>query len=322
MLRGDVNRMNIAFSARAMWAAAMANVIFGFSFLFTKLALGHAGPYLMLAGRFFVAFLLFSMLLLFRKEKISLKGKPWGSLLIMGMLQPVLYFIGETYGVLYTSSTFSAIMIALIPIFSLWASSLFLKESPTAPQSIFCCLSVLGVIIITANTSGGQNQLFGVLFLLMAVVADVAFFLISRKISTQFTAFERTYAMMIIGFFTFFPMMLVETGGKLAPFLAAFQNPSYLFSVLYLGIASSVLAFLLINYASSHLPVTRTTVFINLTTLISLFAGVIFLRESFSLLSFAAAAMIMLGVWGVQKFSPKQKASSELLNHPSVLEDS
>lgn len=313
--------MNIAFSARAMWAAAFANVIFGFSFLFTKLALGHAGPYLLLAGRFFVAFLLFSIMLLFRKQKLSFKGKPWGLLLILGLLQPVLYFVGETYGVLYTSSTFSAIMIALIPIFSLWASSLFLKKSPTTPQSLFCCLSVLGVVIITANTSGGQNQLFGVLFLLMAVIADVAFFLMSRKLSDQFTAFERTYTMMAIGFFTFFPMMLVETGGKITPFLTAFRNPSYLSSVLYLGIAFSVLAFLLINYASSHLPVTRTTVFINLTTLISLFAGVIFLRESFSLLSFFAAAMIMLGVWGVQRFSPKQEAPSALPDSPPALED-
>lgn len=298
-------KFHIQNSTRAMWATFFANVIFGFSFLFTKISLQYTSPYVLLSCRFFVALIVFTLFLFLGKRTLTWKGKPWGMLLLLGSFQPVLYFIGETYGVLYTSSTFSAIMIALIPVVSLWASALFLKESPTTLQSIFCCLSVFGVILITANAGGGTSQLKGIIFLLFAVFADVAFNLISRKISVSFSSFERTYVMFFVGFFVFFMMMLAETQGSIAPFFLAFQNSALRFPIFYLGIASSVIAFFLINYAHTHLPVTRTIVFVNVTTLISVLAGVIFLHEVLPLLSIMAAGMILIGVWGVQRFPHK-----------------
>lgn len=304
-------KYDIPNSARSMWAAFIANVIFGFSFLFTKVSLLHTTPYVLLSCRFFVALFLFSIVLLLWRQKISFKGKPWGLLFLLGIFQPVLYFIGETYGVLYTSSTFSAIMIALIPVVSLWASALFLKESPTVPQSLFCCLSVFGVILITANAATGSNQLIGVILLLLAVFADVAFNLISRKISVSFSSLERTFLMFLVGFFVFFSMMLAETHGQITPFFDAFRNPSLRWPILYLGVASSVVAFFLINYSHTHLPVTRTIVFVNVTTLISVLAGVIFLHEILSPLSIFAAGMILIGVWGVQRFSHKKTQLKE-----------
>lgn len=298
-------KLKLTVSARSMWAAFLANAIFGLSFLFTKISLQYTSPYVLLSCRFFVALMVFSLILLIWKKPMSLKGKPWGMLLLLGVFQPVLYFIGETYGVLYTSSTFSAVMIALIPIVSLGASALFLKESPTVVQSLFCFLSVLGVILITANTATGSSQLKGVILLLLAVLSDVAFNLISRKLSVSFHSVERTYMMFFVGFLVFFTLMLVENHGEITPFLHAFKIPSLRWPILYLGIASSVIAFFLINYSHTHLPVTRTIVFVNVTTLISVLAGVIFLREVLSFLSLIAAGMIVVGVFGVQRFSQK-----------------
>lgn len=295
----------------SLWAAFFANMIFGFSFLFTKASLSFTTPLVLMASRFSVAFVLLTVIMLLRRQRLSLRGKPWGLLLLLGCFHPVLYFLGETYGVLYTSSTFSAIMIALIPIVSLWASAIFLKEAPSRLQSLFCSLSVLGVILITANTAGGSNQWKGVLFLLLAVAADVAFHLLSRKISTSFSSLERTYSMFIIGSIVFFLLMLVQNGGSMIPFLSAIRHPALLPAILYLGIASSVVAFFLLNFANTHLPVTRTIVFVNVTTLVTVVGGVIFLHEKLSLLSLCAAAMIVIGVWGVQRFAVKKVSLPE-----------
>lgn len=288
---------------RSLWAAFFANIIFGFSFLFTKVSLALASPFVLLASRFLVAFLVLSFIMLLRRQKLSLKGKPWKLLLLLGLFHPILYFIGETYGVLYTSSTFSAILIALIPIVSLWASALFLKESPTKLQSVFCCLSVLGVMMITVGSQVGQNHWLGVFLLLFAVLADVSFNLLSRKISVSFTPLERTYVMFLMGSFVFLSLMLLESGGSLAPLVAAFREPLLRNSILYLGLASSVFAFFLLNYANTFLPVTRTIVFVNVTTLVTVVGGVIFLREPLTLSTILAASMIVLGVWGVQRFA-------------------
>lgn len=288
---------------RSLWAAFLANIIFGFSFLFTKVSLELATPFVLLAARFFVAFLVLSVIMLFRRQKMTLKGKPWKLLLLLGVFHPILYFIGETYGVLYTSSTFSAILIALIPIVSLWASALFLHESPTKLQSIFCTLSVLGVITITVGSNEGQNQWLGVVLLLFAVLADVSFNLLSRKISVAFTPLERTYVMFVMGSFVFISLMLVESGGSIAPLVEAFREPLLRNSILYLGVASSVFAFFLLNYANTFLPVTRTIVFVNVTTLVTVIGGMVFLHETLTLSTFFAATMIVIGVWGVQRFA-------------------
>ena len=59
-----------------MAAALLANVIFGFSFLFSKIALQAAHPLVILAVRFTVAFAVLNLLLLTGRFRLRLRGKP------------------------------------------------------------------------------------------------------------------------------------------------------------------------------------------------------------------------------------------------------
>ena len=74
-------------------AALAANIIFGCSFIFSKMALSAAHPLMILSVRFTVAFIAMSLLILTGKFRLSLKGKPKKRLLIMALAQPLLYFI-------------------------------------------------------------------------------------------------------------------------------------------------------------------------------------------------------------------------------------
>ena len=56
-----------------------------------------------------------------------------------------------------------------------------------------------------------------------------------------------------------------------------------------------------LNVATGCLPVAKTMAFCNLTTVISMFAGVIFLHEPFNMASLFASVLIILGIWGVQR---------------------
>ena len=87
--------------------ALLANVIFGFCFIFSKTALKYADPLIISSIRFTIAFLVFNLLLLTKKFKLSFKGKPKLNLIIMGLAQPFLYFIFELYGLSLISSATS-----------------------------------------------------------------------------------------------------------------------------------------------------------------------------------------------------------------------
>ena len=300
----------------ALLATMTGNSIFGFSFMFSRLALAEASPFTMLMYRFILAFAGLNLLALWaakgrgRKRdggaddflRFDLHDKPVMPLLALGVVQPVIYFLCESYGIAMTNASFSGVIIALVPIAALGLGALLLHEIPTRRQVLCSLISIAGVIVMTLQQSAeGEIRPLGVALLFGAVLSGVMFNIISRGISGQFSPLERTYVMMGVGAVAFTALAIFEQRANLAALLAPLASASFMLGMAYLSLASSIGAFLLLNYASGHLPVAKMTAFCNLTTVISVFAGVVFLREPFSAVSLAASAVIILGIWGVQR---------------------
>lgn len=290
---------------KATLAAVMSSVIFGFSFLAAKLALDRADPSVMLSVRFVTAFVLMTLLLVSGKQKVSFRGKPVGKLLLMGFIQPVIYFICETNGIALTTASFSGVMIGLIPVAGLVLGVLFLREKCTALQALFTLLSVVGVGMTT--TGGfGSFSLPGFLYLLGAVLAAATFTVISRSLSGVFSSFERTYAMTAMGATVFSIMALVKTGGDGSLWAAPVLQPGFWAAILYLAGLSSVCAFLLFNYSVNHLSAGNALVMSNVTTVVSVLAGIFIMGDAFTPLQLAGICLIVLSVFGVSWQSGKQ----------------
>jgi drug/metabolite transporter (DMT)-like permease len=82
----------------------------------------------------------------------------------------------------------------------------------------------------------------------------------------------------------------------------ALSKAEFLIAVAYLGIGSSVLAYFLANYSLAKLPVARSTIFGNLSTVVSVLAGVIIMDDRFTWVTALAFALILCGIFGVNKF--------------------
>lgn len=291
----------------AIFAALTAQIIFGFSFMFTKIALQTASPLVVIANRYMAAFILLGIWLLVKKIEINLK-KNILPLLLMSVFQPCLYFIFESYGIKLTTSSFSSVMIALIPVASMICGIFTLKEVPTLLQFVFMALSVSGVVAMTfQGQSDGTVTAWGVLLLAGAVISSVGYNILSRKLSAEFSVFERTFVMTLSGLVFFTIAALVENINNPVMVVAAFFQSSYTYSILYLSVFSSVAAFLLLNFSHTYLPVAKTTAFSNITTVVSVVSGVVFLNEPFGALSGIATFMIVAGVCGVQLIDVKNK---------------
>ncbi|MBR6753402.1 MAG: DMT family transporter [Clostridia bacterium] len=293
----------------AMLAAAVGNGIFGFSFMFSRMAMDAASPLTLLMYRFTLAFLFINIVALWahltKKEGWLRFRIPWKKslpLFVLGLLQPVIYFLCESWGIKLTNATVSGVIIALIPIAALGGGALFLKEKPSLPQIGFSLLCILGVIVMTLQQgeSGGIQPL-GIVLLVGAVLFGAMYNMFSRKISAAFSALERTYVMMLVGAVVFSLLACMENGFDSRKLFLPLQNAKFMLAMGYLSLFSSILAFLCLNYAATILPVSRSTAFCNLTTVLSVLAGVVFLQEPFTLLSGVAAVVIIIGVFGVQK---------------------
>ena len=290
-------------------AALVGNGIFGFSFMFSRMALTVSSPFVMLAWRFSAAFAFINVLSVVSRRK-NLSGWlrfqiPWREcmpLILLGLIQPVVYFLCESYGISMTNATVSGVIIALIPIVALVCGFLFMKERPSFKQIAFSVLSILGVIVMTLQQSAdGDIRFWGIVLLVGAVVCGAAYNILSRKLSGRFSALERTYVMMLAAAVSFVTLAVFENVSSPDRILAPAGNLTFLLSILYLSLFSSILAFLFLNYAATVLPVSKSTAFCNITTVLSVFAGVVFLGESITVVSLIAAAVIIVGVFGVQK---------------------
>lgn len=291
-----------------MSAALLANTIFGFSFIFSKTALTVAHPLIILAVRFTVAFITLNILLLTGKFKISLKGKPILKLVAMAFAQPLLYFIFELYGLSLVSSALSGVIIALVPIGVMLLATAFLGEKPTGMQLICTIISLMGISAISIiSNDGTKTRFLGIILLAAAVVCASVFNILSRSESETFTPFERTYMMFLVGSIGFNIIALFVLKGEfISSVIYSLSHIKFIVSILYLAVISSVMAFLLYNYSTTQISAVRSSSFSSIITVVTVLAGVLILKEKLSLVEYLLCALIILGVWGVNRFTNKE----------------
>jgi len=280
--------------------------IFGFSFLFSKKAMEITSPFVMLAFRFIVAFLCINIVMLFKKTKLKLKGKQLLYVFLLGLVQPVLYFVCESYGVSMLQTSFVGIILSLIPMVSFLVGFIFLKEKVHSMQIIFAILSVVGVVFTTIGQSEGEFSWLGFFLIIGSVITAALFNVISRKAANQYDAFERTYMMLFIGFVTFTIFGLLQSRNDFYELVVIpLQSLSFWISIIFLACVSSVGAFIFINYAMTYTPVAKASIFTNLTTVISILAGVLFLNEHFGVFQLIGSIIIIASVIGVTRQTKK-----------------
>lgn len=294
-------------STLGVLAALAAYTIFGFSYLFTKVALEVTTPFVLLSARFIVAFLTMNLIVLTGKVKLDLKGKPIRYLMLLGLVQPVAYFICENYGLSLTSASYSGIIMGMVPVSGLILGRLLLKEQVTVFQTVCALCSVLGVALTAA---GGPESfsLLGTLLLIGSVFAGPLFNVISRSIADKFTAFERTYVMLGFGCVVFTVMALLQNRKDLSAIMVPLKTPGFWVAVLYLSVVSSVCAFLCLNFAMNHINVSATTLLSNFSTPITVLSGILILHERFTPVQLIGVVIILVSVFGV---SMAKKADDE-----------
>lgn len=309
--------MNIR--TKALIAVIIGNTIFGFSFLFSKVALQITVPSVLLAMRFLTAFVVLNLIVILGRIiknkngeqliKFSLKGKPLKYVFLLAFFQPVIYFMAESYGIKYTSSAFAGTIIAVIPIMGLIFDVLIMHAEVSKKQVLCAVFSVIGVVVTTMGAEGMKSSVLGVAILFVAVIAGSLFYVFSKKAGEHFNPLERTYVMFGIGSVVYICFALIECAGEYDRLVVnAMTMPGFWVCILYLAVISSVIAFMALNFGSMHVSVSEASLFANLTTVISIIAGVVVLGESFTLQQIIGAIVIIASVYISSVDPGKQKS--------------
>ncbi|MCM3340182.1 DMT family transporter [Paenibacillus sp. MER TA 81-3] len=296
---------------KAYLAAILYAFIIGFSFVFVKLALTATDPMSTLAHRFTISIVIATIPVIFGWVKLNITPKDIVRILPLALFYPAMFFAFQAFGLVYASSSEAGIIQAAVPILTMLLASYFLKERSSLWQKLSVALSVAGVIYIFVmnGVAIDASNVKGTVLILLSALASAGYNVMARPMTRRFKLIDITYMMTLVGFLTFNVMSLVNHGlnGTVSLYFAPFTDTTFIISILYLGVLSSLVTSFLSNYALSHMEASKMSVFGNFATLITMIAGVLVLDEQLKYFHLIGACMIILGILGTA-FLGKRKA--------------
>lgn len=293
--------------------AVLNAIIIGFSFLFTKVALVHAGPLDTLTFRFAASFAVMSVPVALGWVKVSYRSKPIGRALLLAAMYPLGFFTLQVFGLQRATSAEGGILYAFTPVVTMIIASLFLKEKTTLLQKLCIFLSVFGVIFIFVmkGTRIDLSNMTGIVLLFLTCLAFAGYSVLARSLSRHFSPAELSYLLMGTGFATFLIISLTAhtASGTLSDFLSPLKSGTFILSALYLGVIASLVTTLTSTYILSKIEASLMSVFSNLATIVSIAAGAFFLNEEITVYHVIGSALIIAGVIGTNVLGRQKKAA-------------
>ena len=314
-----MNNKSLKISKFVYPAAILYSIITGLSFLFGKMALENetirtSGPIDMLAHRFSVSFIVIAVLVIFKVVKVDYTIDKIKKILPIALINPIAFFGFQAFGLQYATSSEAGILTASAPVFALILASIILKEKTTTLQKLSVLVSVIGVVYVTLMKSSSIgssfdiNNMKGIIFLVLSALSFAIYSIMARVLTRNFSSTELSFAMITISFL-FFNIVSVSRNimsGTLSTFFTPFTDSNFTISMIYLGVLSSLVTSLLTNFVLSHIEASKMSVFINLGTVISIVAGVVFLKEKIFYYHIIGSLLIVSGVLGTNFLDKKR----------------
>ena len=181
--------------------------------------------------------------------------------LLLAFFEPFIYFICETYGLKETGSpTISAMIIATIPIFSIGAGILFFKEKINAVNVLGIVFSLTGIVMVAmAQGELGDNFIWGIVLLLIAVVSEVGHASITKSLASNYSSQTIVMYQFLIGAAYLFPLFLFK--GLEGFSIKTHFTPDVWYPIICLAILCSSLAFSLWVSTIKNLGVAKSSIF-------------------------------------------------------------
>ncbi len=264
--------------ARAGWAMTGMSLLFGASFVGTKIALAGFTPAQLIFLRFSLAAVLFySLSPWLGASKLDKNG--YTAIFLMSLFEPGAYFFLEAAGIQRTLASTASILISTIPLFVLVLEALWLRV-PVVPLEVGLILLSLGGIALLVAAGGGAGRPFGGtmegnLLILGAALAASLYTVMARRVMASYNAVAVTRLQSLYAALMYLPFACWDWVAL--PLRA--PGPRSWASLLYLGVGCSFLAYWLLNYALGKVKASIVSAFTNIIPVVGSALAVVLLGE-------------------------------------------
>jgi drug/metabolite transporter (DMT)-like permease len=272
----------------------LSMLFWGMSFVWSKIVLNYYDPVTTVLLRLVISssIMFFGLKLFGRLQK--LKREDYKLFLLSALFNPFLYFLGENYGLKYSSPTVTAVIIATIPVFTPVVAYFVLKERLTKLNIFGLIISFFGVLFMLVNRDYSFSASpRGVAWLSLAVFTAVYYSVLLKKLAVKYDAFFIIAMQNLIGAIYFLPLFFIFDFDK---FLQVIPNTELITALLLLAVFASSLAFVFFAISAREIGISRTNLFTNLIPVFTALFSYFILKEYFELRKIAGMAIVIFGV--------------------------
>lgn len=236
------------------------------------------------------------MIILLRARKISwsVERKDLKRLMLLGFLGIPLNQFPYLYGIGFTTAANGALLYATTPVLVMVLSALLLKEAVTIRKSagIFLAFAGVAIVIFERGLDFSSGTTYGNVVIFIGVIAWAFFTVLGRSLILKYGALKVTCLAMLIGTAMFFPVGMV--GVLVNPIVQL--SLSDWFGILYLGIGTSIVGYVLWYYAIGRIEVSKVAVFANGQPVLATVLAVVFLNYTITGNFVVGGIMTLAGV--------------------------
>ena len=256
-------------------AALITILIWGTTFISTKVLLTALSPIEILFLRFVIGYL--ALWLAAPRRLVLTERKQEGWFAAAGLCGVALYYGFENLALSMTQASNVGVIISIAPFFTVLFSAVFLKQKrPGLRFFLGFLMAMAGILLISFNQQAVEIHPLGDGLAVIAAMIWAIYCLISRKIS------ELGYNVLLTTRRTFFYGLVLMLPLVMTQFSADFQilsEPSVLLNLVFLGLGASALCFVTWNYAVGILGSVKTSVTIYIVPVITAVASAWVLHE-------------------------------------------
>ncbi len=285
----------------------IAVLFWGASFVATKAALREIHPVTLIVTRFALGIAVLSFAVWQNKIFRWLDWRELAPLAVLGAIGIAIHQGLQANGLLFTSATSMAWLVALTPVFAAILARIFLYESFGALKIIGLAIAFIGaVMVVTKGTLNADTfhlpSTTGDLLALASSLNWAVFSIASKPMLKRLPPTLMMAYVMFLGWLIVLPFFVVVQGWNDLPQLTA----SGWLAVAFLGFFCSGLAYIFWYDALAQIDASQVAAFIYLEPLVTVVVAAMILSEAFTPVTFLGGLTILLGVYLVNRPAPKR----------------
>lgn len=271
-------------------------IIWALNFSVVKVSLQEIDSLSFNALRYILAAGLLAYTARARGYSLKVDREDFWPLVGIALVGNVLYQLFFIIGVDYTYSANAAVILGTIPVWVALLSHLFTDEKLTRYKSIGIGLAFTGIVLIVTGSKAGisiaSKTFLGDVIILCAAISWGVYTILAKRFLKKYPSTQFTGVMSIIGMI----FLLIIGLPNLTQVNWTGISLKGWGGIIYSGLLSIGLAYLIWNNSVSKIGAVRTAAYQNLVPVLGLVFGVVLLQEALTLQQYSGSALVIVGI--------------------------